>query len=113
MFPVNIVSGLAALYIIIRAVFPLHFGWAVKIPIIIILVAAAMKFQLIHLLGGPQFFAPKIPGFITAISGVLYISVYILFFLLLIKDLIYLPCFLFGARYPQGYINLALTVIAL
>ena len=113
MFPVNIISGLAALYIIIRAVFPSHFGWAVKIPIIIILVAAAMKFQLIHLLGGPQFFAPKIPGFVTAVAGVLYISVYILFFLLLIKDLVYLPCFLFGARFSQGYINLALTVIAL
>lgn len=113
MFPVNIFSGLCALYIIIRAIFPMQSGWAVKIPLIILVIAAAMKFQLIHLLGGPQFFAPKIPGFVTAIAGVLYISVYILFFLLLIRDIIYLPCFLFGARFPINGINAALTAIAL
>lgn len=113
MFPVNIFSGLAALYIIIRAIFPMPYGWAVKIPLIVLVVAAAMKFQLIHLIGGPQFFAPKIPGLVIAISGVLYISVYILFFLLLLKDLVYLPCFLFGLRFSQGYIHIALTAIAL
>lgn len=113
MFPVNIFSGLAALYIIIRAIFPMPSGWAVKIPLIIIVIAAAMKFQIIHLIGGPQFFAPKVPGIVTAVSGVLYISVYILFFLLLIKDLIYLPCFLFGARFPMNGINALLTAIAL
>ena len=113
MFPVNIFSGLAALYIIIRAIFPMPYGWAVKIPLIVLVVAVAMKFQLIHLIGGPQFFAPKVPGLVIAVSGVLYISVYILFFLLLIKDLVYLPCFLFGARFSQGYIHVALTAIAL
>ncbi|MBR4466211.1 metallophosphoesterase [bacterium] len=113
MFPVNIFSGLAALYIIIRAIFPMPSGWAIKIPLIILVIAAAMKFQIIHLIGGPQFFAPKVPGFVTAVSGVLYISVYILFFLLLIKDLIYLPCFLFGARFPMNGINALLTVISL
>ncbi|MBR5624388.1 metallophosphoesterase [bacterium] len=113
MFPVNILSGLAALYIIIRAILQIPAGWLLKIPLIILVMAAAMKFQLIHLIGGPQFFAPKVPGLLTAIAGVLYISVYILFFLLLIKDLIYLPCFLFGARFPQGYLNMTLTAIAL
>ena len=113
MFPVNIFSGLAALYIIIRVIFQIPAGWLFKVPLIVLVMAAAMKFQLIHLIGGPQFFAPKVPGLLTAISGVLYISVYILFFLLLIKDLIYLPCFLLGLRFPQGYLNLALTAIAL
>lgn len=113
MFPVNIFSGLCALYIIIRAIFPMQSGWGVKIPLIILVIAAAMKFQIIHLIGGEQFFAPKVPGFVTAVSGVLYISVYILFFLLLIRDIIYLPCFLFGARFPINGINAVLTAVAL
>ncbi len=110
-------------YVFWRAVLPLSLPPGRKAVLTAALAAAAFKFHLLHLAGGPMFFAPALPGPVLAVSAWLFATLFLFFFLLLGADLLrgaYLAAlFCRGRKRPEKFrevsnrINLALLLFAL
>lgn len=98
-----------------RLILPLRLHPAWKIALSLPVLASAFKFQLIHLFGGPMFFAPQLPAWLLIASAWCYASVFMLFLLLLISETVQL-CFRFaGRKTPEkirNRIDLALIAAA-
>jgi len=91
--------------LIIRcAVWPMriHCGW--KIALSVLTLTAAFKFQLIHLFGGPMFFAPDLPKWVLLSSAWCYAIVFLFFFLLLTAEVLRLILRLFRQK-VTGHLN--------
>ena len=77
------ISFILTSIIIWRSIIPLklHYGWKIAFSFIIALIA--FKFKLVHLLGGPNYFAPELaPGILLA--GSVLFSILLLYFTLLV-----------------------------
>lgn len=98
-------AGLVFALIAGRAVWPMrvHFGW--KIALCALTLAAAFKFHLLSLFGGPLFFAPELPKGVLLLSAWCYAAAFLLFFLLLISELIQLILRLFRLKTPLAIHN--------
>lgn len=73
--------------VIIRAVLPLRLHWSWKVVLSLAVLAAAFKFQLLHLFGGPMFFAPDLPEFVLLVSAWIFTALFLFFFLLIAADI--------------------------
>ena len=79
----SIISFILTSLIIWRSIIPLklHYGWKIALSFVVTLIA--FKFKLVHLLGGPNYFAPELaPGFL--IAGSVLFSILLLYFSLLV-----------------------------
>jgi len=83
-----ILALLMAALIFYRLIQPLRIRRIWKIVLAVPLAAACCKYEIIHLFGGPMFFAPDLPGWILISSAWLYAVVFLLFFLLLAMEII-------------------------
>lgn len=74
-------------YIFFRVIFPrkIHPGWRLLLGVPLFL--ASFKALILHKLGGENFFAPDLPGFLLILGGYLFALVLFFFILLLIWDL--------------------------
>ena len=82
----RIFALILASYVFFRAVLPLHGSWRKKAVLAALVLAVAFKFQLLRLIGGPMFFAPRLPGWFMALASWLFAMLFIFFFLLLATD---------------------------
>lgn len=74
-------------YVFWRGILPLRTGWRWKGPLSVLLLLAAFKFQLLHLIGGPMFFAPELPPAVLLASAWFFAVLFLFFFLLVAADL--------------------------
>ena len=80
---------ISAIFVIWRGVFNLPGKrWALKIALSILVLIAAFKFQILHLFGGPMYFAPVLPRWILLTGAVLFTIHFLYFFLLLFSEAI-------------------------
>ena len=89
-----LLACLMAILIIWRLIVPwkIHPGW--KIALSVPVLAACFKYQLIHWLGGPMFFAPDLPAWILLSAAWGYAVVFLLFFGLLALEIVRLTVLL-------------------
>ena len=85
MYKIMLLSFLLGCLIYWRVIWPLKGirKWLAMIPLLL----AALKFPLIRLLGGPDMFAPTIPGWVILAGGWLYGAMVIYFVFLAIYEL--------------------------
>ncbi len=76
-------STMVAGYVFWRAIWPLQASWNVKGALSCLLILAAYKFKILHLLGGPMYFSPDLPWWVLLPGAWLFCVVFIYFFLLL------------------------------
>ena len=74
-------------YVFWRGILPLRTGWRWKGPLSVLLLLTAFKFQLLHLIGGPMFFAPELPPAVLLASAWFFAVLFLFFFLLVAADL--------------------------
>lgn len=99
--------------IIWRVVWPMRIYKVWKIVIAVTILLAAFKFQILHLLGGPMFFAPELPRWLLFGSAWCYAVVFLLFFLLLAAETVQLFLRLARLKTPlqlHNKINLGLVI---
>lgn len=90
-------SLILASYLIWRAALPLRIPKWGKAAAILLILLIAFKFHILHLFGGPMFFAPELPPSVLLVSAWLYASLFLFFFLVLFLDLAttaarFVPC---------------------
>ncbi len=85
-------------YLFFRVILPLRFRWWWKAVLTVVLLAVAFKFHLLHLIGGPIFFAPELPGPLLLAAAWLFAVLFLLFFLLVAADLVRVCLFLTRLR---------------
>ena len=74
---------ISAIFVIWRGVFSVPGKrWGLKIALSILVLIAAFKFQILHLFGGPMYFAPVLPRWILLTGAMLFTIHFIYFFLL-------------------------------
>ncbi|MBO5822569.1 MAG: metallophosphoesterase [Lentisphaeria bacterium] len=56
--------------------------WALKIALSVLVLIAAFKFQILHIFGGPMYFAPVLPRWVLLSGAILFTIHFIYFFLL-------------------------------
>ena len=83
-----IFGALLAVYVFCRAILPLKLKWGWKLLLAALLAVAAFKFHLLHLLGGPMFFSPVLPGNVLLAAAWLFSVLFLFFFLLLAADVV-------------------------
>ena len=115
-------GSLLRLYVFCRAVLPLRLHWGWKAGLGAALLATAFKFHLLHLFGGPLFFAPDLPAPLLIAAAWLFAALFLFFFLLIAADLgrgLCLLCLLCAKRRPTerfrrvgNRVNLALLAAA-
>lgn len=76
----TLISLAAGAYIFWRAVCPLRCGWAGKTLLGLLLLAVGLFFQIMRAIGGPQPFAPDVPGWLNLALSWGYMS-YMAYFL--------------------------------
>ena len=81
-----LLSFLVGCFVFWRVVMPIKGKWKYLLAIPIAL--AALKFPIIKLIGGPDLFAPTIPGWLILCGGWLYASLMVFFVALLLHELI-------------------------
>ncbi len=79
---------LLAAYIFARAVLPLRLRFRWKALLALPLLAAAFKFHLLRLVGGPLFYAPDLPDAAMLVSAWLFGALLLFFAMLLAADLV-------------------------
>ena len=79
-----IFGALLAVYVFCRAILPLKLKWGWKLLLAALLAVAAFKFHLLHLLGGPMFFSPVLPGNVLLAAAWLFSVLFLFFFLLVL-----------------------------
>lgn len=115
-------GSLLSIYVFCRAVLPLRLHWGWKAGLGAALLATAFKFHLLHLFGGPMFFAPELPEPLLIAAAWLFAALFLFFFLLIAADLgrgLCLLCLLCAKRRPTerfrrvgNRVNLALLAAA-
>lgn len=78
-----IFGALLAAYVFWRAIWPLRVHWWWKAALSLLLLAAAFKFHVLHLFGGPMFFSPELPEGVLLAAAWLFSVLFLFFFLLL------------------------------
>lgn len=86
MYKIMLLSFVVGCFIFWRVILPIKgwWKWLAALP----LVLAALKFPVIRLIGGPDLFAPRIPGWVILGSGWLYAAMVVFFLGLLLYELI-------------------------
>ena len=79
---------LMAALIFWRLVLPLKCRWFWKCTAALVILAACLKMQIMHLLGGPNYFAPVLPGWFLLGSAWFYSVAFLLFFLLAAAEIV-------------------------
>ena len=87
MFIMVIYSLLMAAFIIYRVILPLKIRKVWKVLLSAAAVMACCKNQITHLLGGPMFFAPDLPGWFLLPAAWIYATAFLLFFGLVIMEI--------------------------
>ncbi len=82
-------SGLIAAVVILSAIVPLRIRYYWKILLSLPVLAAAFKFKVLHLLGGPNYFAPTLPGWVIIGFACLYAVVLFHFILLSLFEIVH------------------------
>ena len=83
-----IYSLLMAAFIISRVILPLKLRKVWKLALSLFIMAACCKNQITHLLGGPMFFAPDLPGWFLLPAAWVYASAFLLFCGLVVMEII-------------------------
>lgn len=78
---------LLAAYIFWRGILPLRVHWGWKAVLALAVLAVGCKFHLLHLVGGPMFFAPELPIWVLKLAAWLFAILFIFFFLLLAANI--------------------------
>ena len=82
---------ISAIFVIWRGIFAIPGKkWGLKIALSILVLIAAFKFQILHLFGGPMYFAPSLPRGILLAGAVLFTIHFTYFFLLAFSEAIQL-----------------------
>ena len=69
----------SSIFVIWRGVFAIPGKrWILKISLSLLVIIAAFKFQIFHLLGGPMYFAPVLPRWLLLAGAVLF-SIHFIF----------------------------------
>lgn len=105
-----------------RGILPLQLSWRWKGALCVALCLVAFKFHLLHLIGGPMYFAPELPREILLVAAWLFAVLFLFFFLLVASELIragvLLGLLAAGKRRMERFrtignrVNLALLVLA-
>ncbi len=88
MFIMVIYSLLMAAFIIYRVILPLKIRKVWKVLLSAAAVMACCKNQITHLLGGPMFFAPDLPGWFLLPAAWIYATAFLLFFGLVFLEIV-------------------------
>lgn len=80
-------SLILAAYLSWRLVLPLRIPKTGKAALILLVALIAFKFHILHLIGGPMFFAPELPPAVLLVSAWAYAALFLLFFLTILLDL--------------------------
>ena len=116
-----LLACLMAILIIWRLIVPwkIHPGW--KIALSVPVLAACFKYQIIHWLGGPMFFAPDLPAWILLPAAWGYAVVFLLFFGLLALEIVRLAVLLISvcrkelpevrAEYARRFLKISLILV--
>ena len=83
-----IYSLLMAAFIISRVILPLKLRKIWKFVLSLFVLSACCKNQITHLLGGPMFFAPDLPGWFLLPAAWVYASAFLLFCGLVVMEVI-------------------------
>ena len=86
MYKIMLLSFVVGCFVFWRVILPIKrwWKWIAAFP----LGLAALKFPIIRLIGGPNLFAPAIPGWVILTGGWLYAAMIVFFFGLLLHELI-------------------------
>ena len=113
---------LLAGFVFWRGIFPLRLKWRWKVLLTAALLLTAFKFQVLHLIGGPMYFAPELPTAVLLTAAWLFAVLFLFFFLLVASELVRAGILLFGKmtgrKLPENFrvvgnrINLALLILA-
>ncbi len=87
MFIMVIYALLMAAFIIYRVILPLKIRKVWKVLLSAAAVTACCKNQITHLLGGPMFFAPDLPGWFLLPAAWVYATAFLLFLGLIIMEI--------------------------
>ena len=71
-----------------RGILPLRLSWRWKGTLCVALCLVAFKFHLLHLIGGPMYFAPELPRGVLLVAAWLFAVLFLFFFLLVASELI-------------------------
>ena len=93
MFIMVIYSLLMAAFVIYRVILPLKIRKVWKVLLSAAAVMACCKNQITHLLGGPMFFAPDLPGWFLLPAAWIYAAAFLLFFGLVFLEIARLAAF--------------------
>ena len=109
---------ISAIFVIWRGVFNLPGKrWALKIALSILVLIAAFKFQILHLFGGPMYFAPVLPRWILLTGAVLFTIHFLYFFLLLFSEaiqiFIHLAYGVLKRKLPAKFLTFSASIITL
>lgn len=74
-------------YVFWRGILPLRLSWRWKVPLTAALFLTAFKFHLLHLIGGPMYFAPELPRPVLLTAAWFFAVLFLFFFLLIAADL--------------------------
>ena len=88
MFIMVIYALLMAAFIIYRVILPLKIPKVWKVLLSMAAVMACCKNQITHLLGGPMFFAPDLPGWFLLPAAWVYATAFLLFFGLVVMEIV-------------------------
>ena len=80
---------LIAGYLVLRVALLLPCRWYWRVLAALILTGAALKFHIFRFFGGPRFFAPELPRWMLITGSWFFAAAFILFFLVLLSDLLY------------------------
>lgn len=77
-----------ALYLICSTIFPLPLSRMAKAGFAVIVLAIALKFHLLNLIGGPMFFAPELPAPVLLVAAWLFAVLFLFFFFVVAADIV-------------------------
>lgn len=105
-----------------RGILPLRLKWRWKGVLTAALLLVAFKFQVLHLIGGPMYFAPELPFAVLLTTAWLFAVLFLFFFLLIAAELVRAAVLLcrFAAKKKRterfriigNRVNLALLLLA-
>lgn len=113
MFAMLLFSALAAGYVILRAVVPSQLPLVIRIFLYLLILVSAFKFHVIRFFGGPNYFAPKIPGSIVVLLSTLHFAIIITAFFFLLSEFVLVPLWIMGKNAHANTVHAVLAGIAL
>lgn len=77
-----------ALYLICSTIFLLPVSRMMKVGLAVVVLAIALKFHLLNLIGGPMFFAPELPAPVLLLAAWLFAVLFLFFFFVVAADIV-------------------------